>query len=115
MQEKGEDDIIEDLGEKCLLDVSSNAATFISLQTVYMDRLSNRVNDFSPCRLVRTAPFFLPLVHLYIGHFLLCCFCWLKWTANQSCFSPLSLLFPSATLRGRCPKCSPKKDMFAAD
>lgn len=44
-------------------------------------------------------------------------FCWLNWTANQSCFSPLCLFFHPATERGRCAECRPikKKDMFAAD
>ena len=42
-----------------------------------------------------------------LGDFLLCCFCWLNRTANQSCFSPLSLFFHFATERGRCLKCSP--------
>lgn len=40
---------------------------------------------------------------------LLCCFCWLNWTANQSCFSPLSLFLHFATERGRCLDSSPKR------
>lgn len=40
---------------------------------------------------------------------LLCCFCWLNWTANQSCFSPLPLFFHFATEGGRCLKCSAKR------
>lgn len=41
--------------------------------------------------------------------------CWLNWTANQSCFSSLALLFRRATERGRCPECKSTKGMFAAD
>lgn len=33
-------------------------------------------------------------------------FCWLNWTANQSCFSSLSLRFRFATEGGRCLECS---------
>lgn len=36
-------------------------------------------------------------------------FCWLNWTANQSCFSPLCLFFHPATERGRCAECRPIK------
>lgn len=46
---------------------------------------------------------------LNVGDFLLCCFCWLNRTANQTCFSPLSLFFHFATERGRCLKCSLKE------
>lgn len=41
--------------------------------------------------------------------------CLLNWTANQSCFSSLALLFRRATERGRCPECKSTKGMFAAD
>lgn len=35
--------------------------------------------------------------------------CWLNWTANQSCFSSLALLFRRATERGRRHECRPQK------
>lgn len=47
-----------------------------------------------------------------IGDFSLCAslfFCWLNWTANQSCFSSLSLRFRFATEGGRCLECSPQR------
>lgn len=41
--------------------------------------------------------------------------CWRNWTANQSCFSSLALLFRSRTGGGRCLECKSTKGMFAAD
>lgn len=42
-------------------------------------------------------------VPIVVGDFYRAVFCWLNWTANQSCFSPLSLFFHLATERGRYP------------
>lgn len=44
-----------------------------------------------------------------VGDFYCAVFCWLNWTANQSCFSPLSLSLHFATERGRCLDSSTKK------
>lgn len=43
------------------------------------------------------------LTYLMLAVFFIVLFsCWLDWAANQSCFSPVSLLFHFATEGGRC-------------
>lgn len=64
---------------------------------------------------MRIVQLFLFVVPVNVGDFyLLCCFCWLNWTANQSCFSPLSLFFILQQKGGAVPSVV-QKDMFAAD